>query len=118
MAMTTRERSNIKAALASQDYYVGDIDLWPAKTTLYRHKPQMNGDVIVKDVGTYITNVPGSPQYVLAKSKIGLLQWPPSETCKCKWCAERKLKKTEASIQEVDKNVSIDTSNIVIEPSS
>ena len=108
MAMTTKERSNLKAALASQDYYVGDIDLWPAKTTLYRHKPMMNGDIIVKDVGTFITNVPGDPEYVLAKSRIGLLQWPPSDTCKCKWCRERLLKEAETSKQ-------IDTSNIVIE---
>jgi hypothetical protein len=71
---------------------------WPPKTTLYRHKPGYNIDgEIVFEVGTTVVNVPGNPDYVLPKSRIGLFPWPPSSTCKCRWCAEVKPVKAKAT---------------------
>ena len=107
---TTRERSDMMAELASSGYSVRDIDSWPPKTTLYRHKPMMNGDAIVKDIGDAIHNLPGSPDYILQKSKIGLLQWPPSGTCKCRWCTARSANgKKETKEVKVEEDPSVIT---------
>ena len=85
------ERNMQKVELASLGYSLKYIDEWQPKTTLYRHKPSYNEEgTIVPDIGTTTPNVPGSPDYVLKKSRIGLFQWPPSETCSCKWCVNRK----------------------------
>ena len=65
------------------------IDEWQAKTVLYRHKASLNvqGEV-VRDVGTALTGVPGNPDYVLRKAKIGLFPWKPGVSCDCKWCKD------------------------------
>ena len=109
---TTRERSDMMAELASTGYSVRDIDSWPPKTTLYRHTPMMNGDAVVKEVGDEVRNLPGSPGYILQKSKIGLLQWPPSDTCQCRWCTARSANGKQKT-KEV--KVEADTSVITIE---
>jgi len=81
-------RNKQKVELASLGYSLKYIDEWQPKTTLYRHKPSYNEEgFIVADIGTTTPNVPGSPDYVLSKSRIGLFQWPPSDTCTCRWCA-------------------------------
>ena len=92
------ERNMQKVELASLGYSLKYIDEWQPKTTLYRHKPSYNEEgTIVADIGTTTPNVPGSPDYVLKKARIGLFPWPPSETCPCKWCVERN-KATEIPI--------------------
>ena len=65
------------------------IDEWQAKTVLYRHKASLNvqGEV-VRDIGTTLTGVPGNPDYVLRKAKIGLFPWKPGVSCDCKWCKD------------------------------
>ena len=81
------ERNQQKLDLANVGYSMKYIDEWQPKTTLHRHKPSYNaeGD-IVAEVGTTVGNVPGAPDYVLRKARIGLFQWPPSESCECQWC--------------------------------
>ena len=83
------ERNQQKLELANAGYSLKYIDEWQPKTTLYRHKPSYNaeGD-IVAEIGTTVDNVPGNPDYVLRKAKIGLFQWPPSDGCVCPWCQE------------------------------
>ena len=99
------ERNQQKLELANVGYSMKYIDEWQPKTTLYRHKPSYNaeGD-IVSETGTTVDNVPGSPDYVLRKSKIGLFQWPPSESCDCQWCQESskapKVEKQETGGEE------------------
>ena len=85
------ERNRQKNELASIGFSMKYIDEWQPKTTLYRHKPSYNayGD-ISEDVGSAVSGVPGSPDYVLRKSKLGLFPWLPSESCTCQWCADRK----------------------------
>ena len=75
--------------LVNSGFSMRYIDEWQPKTTLYRHKASMNiqGDV-VRDIGTTVTGVPGNPDYVLRKSKIGLFPWKPSESCECRWCRD------------------------------
>ena len=80
-------RNNQKAELKSAGFSYRYIDEWQPKTTLYRHKPSYNIDgEMTADVGTAVKGVPGSPDYVLRKSKIGLFPWPPSVGCACRWC--------------------------------
>ena len=83
------ERNKQKVELANNGFSMRYIDEWQPKTTLYRHKASMNTQgEMVRDVGTTILGVPGNPDYVLRKAKIGLFPWKPSESCECKWCRE------------------------------
>ena len=88
------ERNRQKNELASIGFSMKYIDEWQPKTTLYLHKPSyfVSGG-IAADVGTSVKGVPGSPDYVLRKARIGLFPWRPSDECTCKWCAERSQEK-------------------------
>jgi len=101
MSLTTKERTELRAELKSVGYKVDYVDSWPAKTTLYRHKAQKSVQgVIVKDVGTSISGVPGQPMYIRDKAKQGLLAWPPSEGCECRWCLESRTEKSTDNSKE------------------
>ena len=94
------ERNEQKKELVALGYSLKYIDDWQPKTTLYRHKEAFNTDGVVSGtIGSTIENLPGNPSYVLPKAKIGLFTWPPSETCECRWCIERRTSgaKSEAS---------------------
>ena len=80
----------MKKELVDIGYSLKYMDEWQPKTTLYRHKPALDikGNIVF-DVGTFIENVPGSPDYTLKKAKIGLFQWPPSDSWEGRWCKER-----------------------------
>ena len=83
------ERNKMKQELSGLGYSMSYIDDWQPKTRLYRHRPAYNVDGEISDaVGTYVENVPGSPDYVLKKARIGLFQWKPSSSCECKWCID------------------------------
>jgi hypothetical protein len=83
------ERNQLKNDLVAMGYSLKYIDEWQPKTRLYRHKAAYNAaGAMMEDVGTFVGNVPGSPDYVSRKSKIGLFTWPPSDSCSCKWCLE------------------------------
>ena len=88
MAIGTRERIQLRDELTSQGYHWDYIDEWQPKVTLYRHRASVSpsGDVISK-VGTALPNLPGNPDYVSKKTRIGLFTWPPSATCPCRWCS-------------------------------
>ena len=83
------ERNQQKLELVNTGFSMRYIDEWQAKTVLYRHKASLNvqGEV-VRDVGTALTGVPGNPDYVLRKAKIGLFPWKPGVSCDCKWCKD------------------------------
>jgi len=88
------ERNRQKNELASIGFSLKYIDEWQPKTILYRHKPSYNADgEISEDVGSTVKGVPGSPDYVLRKARIGQFPWKPSDECTCKWCAERSQEK-------------------------
>ena len=83
------ERNQQKVELANNGFSMRYIDEWQPKTTLYRHKPSLNVQgVVVMDTGTPVTGVPGNPDYVLRKAKIGLFPWKPGVSCDCKWCKD------------------------------
>ena len=90
------DRNRQKTELANIGYSLKYIDEWQPKTILYRHKAMHfdSGDVS-HEVGSEVKNVPGNPDYVLRKSKIGLFQWPPSDTCDCQWCTARVVEKAK-----------------------
>ena len=97
------ERNIQKQELVDAGYSLRYIDEWQPKATLYRHKPSYNTEgQVVADVGTSVSGVPGSPDYVLRKSRIGLFPWMPSETCTCRWCNERN---SQAPKQEPEQEV-------------
>ena len=91
------ERNEQKKELVALGYSLKYIDDWQPKTTLYRHKEAFNTDGEVSGaIGSTIANLPGNPSYVLPKAKIGLFTWPPSETCECRWCIERRSSGAES----------------------
>ena len=93
------ERNQMKNELAGMGYSLRYIDEWQPKARLYRHKASYNIEGGFADaVGTYMDNVPGNPDYVLKKSKIGLFPWPPSEACNCKWCLGRRGPEAETAV--------------------
>ena len=90
------ERNKLKQELSGLGYSMSYINDWQPKTTLYRHKPSYHIDGSVCDkVGTAVHNVPGSPDYVLRKAKIGLFVWKPGDQCECQWCKEASAKLEE-----------------------
>ena len=92
------ERNQQKEELASAGFSLRYIDEWQPKTILYRHKPSYNVEgEMTEGVGSTARGVPGSPDYVLRKSRIGLFPWPPSDTCECRWCKERGAAGTPAA---------------------
>ena len=93
MATNITERNKLKQELAGLGYSLKYIDEWAPKTRLYRHKASYNVEGEVMDeVGTYMDNVPGNPDYVQKKAKIGLFTWKPGPECRCRWCAESFVK--------------------------
>ena len=83
------ERNKQKVELANNGFSMRYIDEWQPKTTLYRHKASYTVDGHLSEpVGSTTKGVPGNPDYVLRKAKIGLFPWKPSESCECKWCRE------------------------------
>ena len=96
MSFSTKERTELRAELDSVGYNWDYVDSWPAKTTLYRHRAQKNPQgEIVGNVGTSISGVPGAPSYIRNKARQGLLAWPPSESCECRWCLESRTEKSK-----------------------
>ena len=90
------ERNKMKTELAGIGYSLKYINDWQPKITLYRHTASLNTEgEVIRDIGTAISGVPGNPDYVLRKSKIGLFQWPPSDTCDCQWCKVRVAEKAK-----------------------
>jgi len=83
------ERNQQKQELVDAGFSLRYIDEWIPKTTLHRHKASYNvTGSVSEDVGSTVKGVPGSPDYVLRKAKIGLFPWAPGESCECQWCAE------------------------------
>ena len=93
MATDITERNKLKQELAGLGYSLKYIDEWTPKTRLYRHKASYNVEgEIMDEVGTYMDNVPGNPDYVQKKARIGLFTWKPGPECECRWCAESFVK--------------------------
>ena len=90
MAITTRERTELRKDLVGQGYHWDYIDEWQPKVSLYRHRAMISpSGELVSDVGTRLDNLPGSPDYVNRKGRQGLYPWPPGDNCTCRWCATR-----------------------------
>ena len=90
------ERNKQKVDLANAGFSMKYIDAWQAKTVLFRHKASVNSEGKISGaVGTTVTGVPGNPDYVLRKAKIGLFPWKPEESCTCQWCRETNWKAQE-----------------------
>tara|TARA_R100000808_G_scaffold3201_1_gene11535 strand:- start:1085 stop:1483 length:399 start_codon:yes stop_codon:yes gene_type:complete len=90
------ERNAQRVELANSGFTMDYIDEWQPKTTLYRHKASLTvGGEISQGVGTAVRQVPGNPDYVLKKAKIGLFPWKPGSECSCQWCGETFKKDNE-----------------------
>ena len=100
--VTTVERQQLRQELVSQGYAWEYIDAWPPKVTLYRHAPGLNisGDVVFP-VGTAVKGVPGNPDYVAKKSRLGMLPEMPSDTCECRWCAADEVGRAERAARKI-----------------
>ena len=83
-------RNQMKAELVNLGYSMKYIDDWQPKTTLYWHRETYSDEGNITDaIGTSVSDVPGNPDYVLRKAKIGLFPWMPNDSCTCRWCAQR-----------------------------
>jgi len=104
--MTTKERTELRQELVGQGYSWNYIDEWQPKVTLHRHRATYNpSGEVVHGVGTTLKNLPGNPDYVNRKARIGLFPWPPSDSCTCYWCAKTSAKKAEdKEARKVPKN--------------
>ena len=88
MAITTKERVALRTELVGQGYAWEYIDEWQPKVTLYRHRTVKTPEgTVISPAGTKLANLPGNPDYVNRKTRQGLFQWPPGESCECRWCA-------------------------------
>jgi hypothetical protein len=66
------------------------LDTWQPRQNCWSHTPQLTpGGSIAKPAGTFMPNLPGNPDHAMRKARIGVLPWPPAETCRCKACRER-----------------------------
>ena len=85
-----KDRRQMRQELVSQGFAWEYIDEWQPKTTLFRHAPglDMQGNEAVP-VGAQIKGVPGNPDYVLRKARLGMFPYPPNEGCQCRWCSQR-----------------------------
>ena len=89
--VTFRDRKMTREALVRAGYSWEYLDQWQPKVSLYRHADGLDpSGKVVFPYGTEIKGVPGNPDYVLKKAKIGFFQYPPNEHCGCLWCVERK----------------------------
>ena len=85
-----RDRKQTREELVGAGYSWEYLDTWQAKTVLYRHADGLNVEgVVVHPHGSTVEGVPGNPDYVLKKAKIGFFPYPPNEHCNCEWCVER-----------------------------
>ena len=110
------ERNQMKAELVNLGYSLKYIDDWQPKTTLYRHKEAYNVEGDVTDaVGTAVLNVPGNPDYVFRKSKIGLFPWMPSKKCECQWCGVAGSEQIEEPVTSVVASVPESASTVGIQ---
>ena len=84
------DRQRMRQELVAQGFSWEYVDEWQPKTTLYRHSPGLDieGNVVFP-VGSAIKGVPGSPDYVLRKARLGMFPNPPSDSCECGWCKAR-----------------------------
>ena len=88
--VTTAERQQLREELVSQGYTWDYIDSWQPKITLYRHTPGLNTDgEICFPVGTQLKNLTGTPRYIAKMGRLGMLPYPPTDSCECRWCVER-----------------------------
>jgi hypothetical protein len=88
--MDAKQRQAVRAELVSYGYSWQYVDSWAPKLTLYWHRPQLNTEgQMVKPIGTVLPMQPGNPEHAAKKARMGLLPWPPNETCQCKACRER-----------------------------
>ena len=99
MAITTKERTVLRGELVGQGYSWNYIDEWQPKVTLYRHRGLINPNgEVVSPVGTKLGNLPGNPDYVNRKARLGLFPWAPGNACTCKWCV-RVIAEQEKAVQ-------------------
>ena len=108
------ERNRQKLELTNAGFTLRYIDEWQPKTTLYRHKASYTVDgEISQDIGSKVTGVPGTPDYVLRKAKIGLFPWKPNDECECQWCKESFAVEDEAENLNEDSKIACDQCDFV-----
>ena len=91
-----KDRKSLRQELVASGYSWEYLDEWQPKTTLYRHAPGLNAaGEVSQPVGSEVRGVPGNPDYVIPKARIGWFPYPPNNSCTCRWCTERAIKSEE-----------------------
>ena len=108
MALTTKERTDLRKDLVQLGYHSEIIDDDTSKITLYLHKPMLNpSGEVVRPVGTAMTNLPAEKYFLKREGRQGMLGRPPGKDCTCKWCASSRIevKDENITLAEGDKPV-------------
>ena len=99
--VTTRDRQDLRQELVSRGYSWEYVDEWQPKVTLYRHAALLNASgEEIKPAGTAVKGLPGNPDYALKKSRLGMLPFPPSDTCSCRWCGNNETEDVKVETSE------------------
>tara|TARA_R110002020_G_scaffold201752_3_gene404552 strand:+ start:7671 stop:8003 length:333 start_codon:yes stop_codon:yes gene_type:complete len=83
-----RRRKELAKELSAAGYKAEMLDSWQPKVDLFYHEDKWNyaGDSIVNAKGSKLKNQPGHPEHVMNQARRGVLTYPPSDTCVCKFC--------------------------------
>ena len=83
-----RRRKELGKELDAAGYKAEMLDSWQPKVDLYFHKDNWNyaKDTIVNPKGSKLKTQPGNPEHVLNQARRGVLTYPPSDSCVCKFC--------------------------------
>ena len=95
---SVKDRQARRQTLMQVGFSIEQIDGGQPKVDYYRHAPRLkpNGQIFKShdgesdgEIGKLIPNQPGDQFTAVRLSGRGVLPWPPSETCECKYCLER-----------------------------
>jgi hypothetical protein len=97
--MDSRRKQEVEKALVEQGFHAEVMDNWQPKLDLWWHRDQPAVEPNAKGRlrGDLQPNLNGHPEQQLKYSTIGLLPWPPSDTCRCKGCREARASQGEVS---------------------
>ena len=99
MALTTKERTDLRKDIVELGYGSEMIDDSKPKIILYHHKPMLNpSGEVVRPVGTATAPLPTEDYFLVRKGRQGMLGRPPGKDCTCQWCASSRIETKDENV--------------------